>query len=154
MSVKDDKTELKKLIKKLSDTSEVWVGIQGSKAEQPYEAGLTTVQVGEFHEFGLGVPRRSFLRDYFDQRFQQIERRLGSVAKRVLEGKATPWRALNVFGHVLVGEIQERISYGIPPPLSEERIKQKTVRGKKGTTPLIHTGQLRSSITHKVENKG
>jgi len=70
--------------------------------------------------------------------------------RHVIKNNANLTDSMDVFGHWAVGEIQERISQGIPPELSEARKAQKRVNGLSGNTPLIHTGQLRSSISHRT----
>ncbi|AIY89894.1 phage virion morphogenesis protein [Geoglobus acetivorans] len=51
-------------------------------------------------------------------------------------------------GSFLEGKVKEKITQGDPdwPPL-----KPETIRRKKSSKPLIDTGRLRDSITHKVE---
>ena len=55
---------------------------------------------------------------------------------------------LRVAGAFLEGRIKEKITEGDPdwPPLRPETIKRKG-----SSKPLIDTGKLRASITHKVE---
>jgi hypothetical protein len=61
-------------------------------------SGLTVAQVASYHEFGLGVPRRSFIRDYVDQDAEQIRQRLRKVAKDVGEGRLTLQVSMARFG--------------------------------------------------------
>jgi len=134
----------------------VHVGVQGKEAAKSsgatgdeaadVVASETVVEVASRHEFGLGVPRRSFIRDWFDQNEQKAREWLEDIGRAVLEGRATPRQAGEMFGLIAVGSIQERISAGIPPANAE-----RTIREKGSSTPLVDTGQLRSSITHKVE---
>jgi len=75
----------------------------------------------------------------------QIEddlRKCGEEYTRGRDGKLM----LTRFGLRYVGLIQQRISSGIAPPNSPV-----TVARKGSATPLIDTGQLRSSIRSKVE---
>lgn len=57
-------------------------------------------------------------------------------------------RILRIAGAFLEGKIKEKITYSDPdwPPL-----KPETVKRKGSSKPLIDTGKLRNSITHKVE---
>lgn len=47
-----------------------------------YETGLTVKQVAENHEFGYGVPVRSWLRGWFDEQNKAVE----GEARTLLEG--------------------------------------------------------------------
>jgi hypothetical protein len=109
-------------------------------------SGLTVAQVASYHEFGLGVPRRSFIRDYVDQNAEQIRQRLRKVAKDVGEGRLTLQVSMARFGEFVKDGIQSRIEAGIDPELSEATVKQ---RGP--GVPLDNTGQLKSSIDYEVE---
>jgi hypothetical protein len=138
------------------DKVHVLIGIQGQEASKkhPNADGLTVAEVGSFHEFGINVPRRSFLRDWFDENKETLSKRLRNIAKRIASphSKMTSKKGLNIFGAISVGEIQSRITSGIFPPLSEVTKKRRagTKKGTISATPLIDTGQLRSSITWKV----
>ena len=141
------------------DKAHVLIGIQGRDASANHKKakGLTVAEVGEIHEFGVGVPSRSFLRDWFDENKAKLRKRMINVAKKIASPRSsmTTKKGLGVFGSVSVGEIQARISQGIHPPLSEATKKSRAHLKKSGgrvvATPLINTGQLRSSITWKVE---
>lgn len=120
----------------------------GSAQKNKAAAGLTVLDVATFHEFGLGVPERSFLRGYVDENKARIRGMIKSLATMVQQGKLDQDTALEKLGLTIVGEIQKRIAKGIPPPNAES-----TIARKGSSTPLIDTGQLRSSITHKVRGK-
>jgi hypothetical protein len=163
----------KKLLKSIfkDDRIGVTVGIQGSDASSGHKGSdLTVAEVGEIHEFGLGVPRRSFLRGYYDENYGLLRKRLLKISKRIASprSKLTAKKGMGLFGSLVVGEIQKRIASGIFPPLSEatKRARKRLGVTKKGqrdaqgrflkagsviATPLINTGQLRSSITYKVD---
>jgi len=125
----------------------VRVGIMGSEAGAAHEeaAGLTVAEVAEAHEFGVGVPRRSWLLDYVDATQETARRRIRSVLEAVTRRGLPFGPGLEQFGQVTVGEIQQRIADRIDPPLSEA-----TIAAKGSDVPLINTGQLRSSITYVV----
>jgi hypothetical protein len=107
----------------------------------------TVADIASAHEFGVGVPRRSFIADYVDGASPDILRWLDREAQAVMAG-GNPSVAMERVGLQIVGGIKQRIQAGIDPPLSEKRLEQK---GEGKTTPLIDTGQLISSITHAVE---
>lgn len=112
------------------------------------EGSLTVAEVGAIHEFGApaaGIPRRSFLRGYLDEHQDEAVDLLTRAARAVVTRGVEPEQALELVGASMVGEIQGRISAGIDPPNAPS-----TIARKGSSTPLISTGQLRSSITHKV----
>ena len=144
------------LFERLKAGGRVDVGVQGSEAGEVHEdphgentEALTVVDVATKHEYGdpeNGIPRRSFIRDYVDHNRRELEERLQRVGQEVIKGRDLA-EALETFGLLAVGEIQTRMAQGIAPPNSAA-----TVARKGSDTPLIDTGQLRSSITHKVSS--
>lgn len=125
----------------------VMVGIQGSAATATHDAdsGMTNVELGTIHEFGLGVPRRSFIRDAIDEHQKDLATFMGKLGQRVLLGTLPEAYALELVGQQAVKIIQQRITAHIDPPLSEYTKK------KKGSdVPLVETGTLRKSITYEL----
>lgn len=109
---------------------------------------LSLLEVAIIHEFGAGpVPARSFIRATLDEKRAEILKLQVALAQQVLLGKLTPEQALAQLGAKVAAMCQARIVAGIAPPLAESTLRRK--KGK--TTPLILTGQLRSSITYAVE---
>lgn len=141
----------------------VTVGVFGEKGDKPHKSEdggppLTMAEIAELHEFGIGVPERSFIRSYVDSHNAQImrvflEQMKAAMVRSIRTGKpitdAEKKKILDRVGLKMVGDIQGRISAGdIQPPLDE-----KTVARKGSSIPLIDTGQLRSSISHLSEVK-
>jgi len=120
------------------------VGIHEDAGTEP--DGTTVAQVADWNEFGTGnIPARPFIGGFVEENEAQIEedlRKCGEEYTRGRDGKLM----LTRFGLRYVGLIQQRISSGIAPPNSPV-----TVARKGSATPLIDTGQLRSSIRSKVE---
>lgn len=144
-----------------SGKASVTVGVFGSKGAEPHKGEstkpLTMVEIAAIHEFGAGkIPQRSFIRSYFDANMPKLQAQMlkimeGLIAKAVKTGQPITEgdrrKALNLIGVYVVGEIQRRIAAGeIVPPLA-----QSTIDRKGSSKPLIDKGQLRSSISHKVE---
>ncbi len=125
------------------------VGVHEAEGSASAEksAGLTLVEVAAFHEFGTRrTPRRSFIADWSDEFEETHKQQLRQMAKAVYEGKvASVEQGLARLGNLYVGEVQKRISQGIAPPL-----QPSTVARKGSSTPLIDTGQLRSSVRFVV----
>jgi len=115
------------------------------KRKDPASVGV----VAAAHEYGLGVPLRSWLRSPIDARIKDIRKRQQRLARKVVAGKMTADMALERLGLWLTGEIKKAMSAGLPvKPLDQE-----TIDRKRSSKPLIDTGQLRSSITHEVVRK-
>lgn len=128
----------------------VRVGVlEAEGAKQHGADDLTVADVARWAEFGIGQPQRSWLRGTVAARRAQIEERMRIESRAVLEGKRTQEQALSRLGVFIVGLIQERIAAGIDPPNA-----QATIDRKGSSTPLIDTGQLRSSITSQYRPAG
>jgi hypothetical protein len=122
--------------------------VLGEKAAADH-GGLTVGDLAEIHEFGLGVPERSFLRAWFDANREKIQETLRSAHRQVLLGKLTPQKAGELIGMKFVGEIQTWIGSGkVKPPLAPSTIERKG-----SSVPLIDTGQLRAAISYLVETR-
>ncbi len=161
MTVRERDHGSQELIRRFGQKAKLRVGVMGSKAAEGYgetardEGGrfvkrMTTAEVAEQHEFGIGVPKRSFLRAWFDEQVSDLKAELTKASRVILKGRSFK-KSLEDLGLVWVGDIKVRISAGIPPKLSEMAIKLRKDRGNTDDTPLIDTGQLWSSIVHLVE---
>jgi len=154
--LKDRDRGYKALLKKAFGADwKIQVGILAAEGACPKEepdgkeSKLTVLDVGYFHEFGLGVPERSFLRGWLDEKQGDVKKAMTRMAESVLAGNREPEPALNVLGQAFVGGIQKRITEHIPPSLADETVKRKG-----SDVPLISTGQLRSSLSYSVTIKG
>ena len=135
--------------KALRGGARVKVGIlaDAPKREQDGTGSMSLLEVAAVHEFGGGdVPQRSFIRATVDEQRPEIERLQHKLAAQVFAGKLDPSSALELLGAKVAAMIQNRIAEGIGPAL-----KPETVERKGSSVPLVDTGQLRSSITWKVE---
>lgn len=136
-------------------------GVLAKHGDQPKRAGegehaeaLTLIEVAVWNEFGTSdgrVPERSFIRAWFDAEEPQLREMLTALLREVVAGKLTSQQALDRMGLHCVGQIQKRIAEGIPPENAESTVQRK---GGGKTTPLIDTGQLRSSISFDVRPAG
>lgn len=109
-------------------------------------AAPALIDLASWHEFGIGVPRRSFIGDWFDLNEQAAHKTLRKICGAHVMGKEDLSTSLRRFAAWGVGEVQQRIADRIAPPLAPSTIRQK--KGK--DVPLINTGQLRSSIRGRV----
>ena len=150
MSITDKRAKFDALIKALNVPAvDLKVGIFSDSGAHEDAAGQTVAEVATYHEFGYGVPERSFLRAYLEQNQAKVLDDLNNELTKVVDGKRSLKTALNRVGLVIVGGIKERMADGIAPELKEST---KKYRKHGGETPLVDTGQLRNSIVHKVEN--
>ena len=147
-AVSDDARGWSKLAKELAslDSASVLVGIQGPAGDAAHgKSGLTVAEVASIHEFGRGVPERSFLRATIDINQRRLDSLLLRLAAGVMAGKLTAGHALELMGETAVGMVIERIDDHIPPPNAPS-----TIARKGSSTPLIDSAQLKGSITYKV----
>lgn len=141
----------KKLLERLqaSGRARVTVGIHEQEGSELHEGSddLTVSDVGAIHEFGLGVPQRSFLRSTMDENRDKYNDALRRIGRLVVQGRLrSTEQGLAQLGARCVGDVQAKIRAGVPPALSPV-----TVAAKGSSTPLIDTGQMWSSITSRVE---
>lgn len=108
---------------------------------------LSLLEVAALHEFGGGnVPQRSFIRAGVDENLPEIRKVQHALAVQVFKGSTTLPVALDRLGAKVAALLQNRIARGIDPPNAAS-----TVARKGSSKPLVDTGQLRASITWKVE---
>lgn len=145
------------LMRKVRDAAKgarVKVGVIGDEAAAQHNGGgMTVADIASYHEFGIGVPQRSWLREWIDEDMAEIKRLLRESAFYVVKRGSPVWVELDRFGVYAVGSIQARMASG---PGSWQELAESTVIRKTGrlgdrTARLIDTGQLRSSITYAVE---
>jgi hypothetical protein len=113
-----------------------------------YGDGETVISVGASHEFGAGVPRRSFLRLPFAAKSDELEKAIAIQFRDVFIKDKPVKQALGLIGVTAVniskGAFTTR-GYGHWPDLS-----QATKDLKGSSQILIDTGTLRNSITYVV----
>lgn len=141
--------DLEKLLAELARIGgkSVSIGWQGSAASDTYENGETVLNVAIRNHFGQdGIPARPALSIAFQRKAPQLSTVLEKAIKAVAEGRSDAERAAGLVGAYAVGQVQETISEGVPPPNAPYTIEKKS-----SSKPLIDTGKLRQSITYKVE---
>lgn len=144
--------------KRFAHDARVTVGIheaEGAEGKQEPDGPAKTslIEVAEAHEFGLGVPQRSFVAGAVDENEAELQAKLTDGLKASAKpGGRGPEQTLERFGLYVVGVMQERIAAGIEPELDEKtKASKKRRTGEAKDTPLILTGQLRSAIRSKLE---
>jgi len=136
------------LVKRLKSKSYVKVGVLAAKGgnAQHLGDGITISELAAIHELGLGVPRRSFIKDGIEKNERKLQPVVAKLAKKVIEGMPLD-QALGILGVVGADTIKNYVKLGahVPPPLSD-----KTVNAKGSTRPLVDKGPLINSVTYEV----
>lgn len=128
---------------------DISVGIHAEDGDETYEGGdLNTAEVGAIHEFGLGVPQRSFVRGYFDENEAAIAAAQDASLQRIMDG-ADPEAEAERLGLQLESGMKQRILSRVPPPLAEST---KRKRGE-DAVPLVDTSQLLGAVRSKVTRR-
>lgn len=140
---------LTNLVKALKgELPKVKVGILGNGSSRPDKA--SNAGIGRNHEFGLGVPQRSFLRMPINEHFQSAldssDAFNPDVAKEVIRtASIRPWlMKVGIIAEEVIREAFATGGYGK---------WQKHKPGYQNNTGqiLVDTQQLRNSITSEVE---
>ena len=144
----NDLSQLKEITKqiKLATIHEVNVGIAQDVGQYPN--GLSIVEVGQKHEFGIGVPRRSFLRMPFIVEQKTIEKAISISWKKIVEGKNQTIKEFGILG--IVGQNISKDAFATGGFGKWEKLKESTEKAKGSTEILIDTGKLVQSITNWV----
>lgn len=147
-----DLTKLTALTKELSQNMVAKVGILGDKNKRD-EPGLTNVEIGARHEFGViseNLPRRSFLMSPLGTlRKDELLKGLTAIVNNNIghEGRIMViFKQLGLLGERIVRKAFDTGGYGTWKPLTAY-----TIAKKGSSTILVDSAQLKRSITSKVE---
>lgn len=114
-------------------------------------SGKTLGEVAAANEFGDGVPTRSFIRAWVDERVAVFSEEFKKTYNIIIGAKFDPTvehRELTALGKQYAKLIVDRIENFIPPPNAAF-----TVARKGFNHPLIETGLLVDSIDAEVTKK-
>ena len=142
---KNDLTLFNKISKEIKQLSKHDVMIGLPKDVGTYPNGMTVLEVGEKHEFGIGVLRRSFLRAPLIQQQKTVNKAIDKGWKNILNGKTTAIKELNILG--IVGQNISVDAFKTGGYGKWEDIKQSTKDNKGSDEILMDTGKLRQSVT-------
>jgi hypothetical protein len=151
VAIRTRDTGMAAFMKRLT-SPEVSVGVHSADGSEVEEGSdLTVAEIAAIHEFGLGVPERSWLRDFVDENREQLSGMLATTALQIAKG-VNQDTAMNRFGLAVVGMVKKRIVAGIEPGLAESTKleKMRVTGGNAKDTPLIRFGQFISAIAHEV----
>lgn len=114
------------------------------------EAGSEILERAGYNHFGtVHIPARPFITNAVRDNHGKYRRYLKGEGKKILLGESTPKLMLEKLGLLGQGDIQEEITN-----LSSPANAPSTIRRKGSSNPLIETGQMRGSVTYKVEGGG
>ena len=144
----NDLSQLKEITKqiKLATTHEVNVGIAQDVGQYPN--GEKVVDVGRRHEFGIGVPRRSFLRMPFIEKQNIIDKAIATSWKKITDGKSTALKEFGILG--IIGQNISKDAFASGGFGKWEKLKPATVKAKGSAEILLDTSKLVQSITNWV----
>lgn len=132
------------------------VGIQGPEANQQGERnpGPTNAELAAIHEFGIGVPQRSFLRSTFDEERKKYLRVMRKGFRSVVDGKRKLASVFLEVGETYRKDVIKKIKSRIPPPTKIRQGRDEKGQFAKKDPPLIDTGTMVGSISTIVKTRG
>ena len=114
-----------------------------------YLTGMTTLLLTKAYanEYGTsrGIPPRPFMRQTFERVKKKVQKIIAHELNRIYEGKSTAKAAISRLGEWYTGEVKRTFRTGKFVSNDPKTVKRK----KGGNTPLIDTGELRNSVTHR-----
>lgn len=115
-----------------------------------YEDGTPVAGVAAVHEYGLGVPARSFMRPTVTAE----GRTWGQAVVARLQQGATLQQAAATLGGLASGDMQKAISQLRSPPLAEATLYARQHRHapppNSSTKPLVDTRVMMQTLTFEV----
>lgn len=134
----------------------VYVGVPASKNESHQSAAakrgrndgspnINTATLAMIHEFGLGVPERSFLRATILQQSGKYSKILSESIPSDIANGETSYNAYSKLGLVAQTDIQDYMVKG-----SFAALAPATIKRKRSSKPLNDTGALRGSIGYEI----
>ena len=144
----NDLSQLRDLTKqiKIATTHEVNIGIAQDIGQYPN--GEKVVDVGRRHEFGIGVPRRSFLRMPFIVKQKTIDKAIATSWKKITDGKSTALKEFGILG--IIGQNISKDAFASGGFGKWKKLKESTEKAKGSTEILLDTSKLVQSITNWV----
>lgn len=122
-----------------------------------YEDGTPVAYVATIQEFGYpqgGIPARPFMRPTVAEKTNEWKSTLAAGSRQIMAGRLTVEQMLGQFGMMAAGNIAQTISKIYTPPLAPATIAARAAKRKSpgvSTKPLVDTGLMIQSVSHKVE---
>lgn len=116
------------------------------------EGDQTLAYVALAHEYGAGVPERSWFRSWFDQNAERLRREMTAAMRAEARGNTT---AVELAGVKWAAELRAWITTGAVglAPLAESTRRQRTRAGLAEGPPLFAIGQIVAAIKASIDGK-
>lgn len=117
---------------------------------------LTVAQTAAIHEFGSPgnhLPARPTMRATIRLYRRDIPAEAARIYRGVLRGKSSLW-ALDQLGCFWEGRVKQAFTRVRWEPLAARTLRNRLRRGNTSTQPMVDTGHLRETVTHKTVGKG
>lgn len=137
--------ELEKVIKEINNLK-IKVGILGSKDNR--EGDGSNASIGKIHEFGIGMPTRSFLRMPLIEKMQNAVDESGALSRDALreilkKDGAIAWaKKIGILAEAVISDAFSTGGFG--------KWEKSNMKYKKVHMTLVETQQLRNSIVSEV----
>ena len=144
MSVQDEDLGYKAILHNLTRLQgEIEVGFLEGCGE---EDGVSIAEIAAYNEYGTShIPARPFMRQTVEH-YRSAWGRLGAQLEDKVAYGMDPKQAMEVLGVKAEGDMKKTIGRGKFKPNSP-----KTIKRKGSAQPLIDTGRMRASVSHKVK---
>jgi hypothetical protein len=141
-----------------SKAHDVNVGISqadGAKTIIKYtgeEGSASLAYVAAAHEFGAGVPARSWFRSWYDQNLNRNKQQMAEAMRAEQRGQKG---AVELIAIQWAGELRAWVSTGRAglAPLAESTRRQRSRAGLAEEPPLFAIGQIVAAIKAEVDGK-
>lgn len=150
---------LKEVLQSISGLidKQVLVGIPDSAPERDDDAPIGNAAIGYIQETGSpanNLPARPFLVPGVADAEAKTVPQLQKAVEAALDGDMPrAEKRMASAGLAAQNSARAKINSGIAPELKASTLAARRRRGRKGTVPLIDTGQLRNSITYVIRSK-
>lgn len=135
-----------------------------------YPDGTSVAYIASIHEYGSptnNIPPRPIFRPTIETQKNEWGNQIAGAVQGALDGKIAYVQALNGIGAMAAGDVSRTLSKITSPALKQDTINARLRNMKTGSQaakgdipagfgiekPLVHTGTLLSSISHKVNSK-
>lgn len=159
--ISDKSAKIAEALKEVS-TTRVLAGIPAEKGLRQPEDGepaeINNAALMYIHEFGApeaNIPPRPVIYPAIRSIQKQVVEMLRKIGKLALDGKPEQvQKGFHALGLLAQNALRERITEGPFIPLKPSTIAARRARGRRGTSPLIDTGQLRRALTYVIRKVG
>lgn len=121
--------------------------ISGSRFVRKESSNYSTTHTANFGQ--RSIPARPFMRTYFDENVNNLEKTMNTALAAVISGRYTIKQALSATGVKMTAGIKSSIRNG-----SWAKNSAATVRKKKSNKPLIDNGVMLNSVTFAIHPYG